>query len=187
MSVHSVSENPSHTTMTKILHWVMAILILLMFMAFFGFAAANTDAKRMEMLVGHSSIGTIVLVLAIIRLINAVFKSVPNPSHNLQTWQKNISAITHKILYVLLFYVPLTGLLTARVHDLPVMLFGSINLADSTSPFILEQFVSMKSLHLAGVYCLMVILTSHILAALFHKFVLKDAVLSSMWRKPKSS
>ena len=181
MSINANDTQTSYSLTSKILHWVMAVLVMLMFFAFLGFKEANTDAKKIEMLMGHSSIGAMITFLVVIRIYNTFINKAPKPQHNIKRWQLSASSISHKLLYALLIFVPITGMLTARAHELPVLMFGSFNLSNSQS-YVAESFASIKSLHVAGIYTLMIVLFAHIGAALLHKFVLKDQVFASMWR-----
>ena len=174
-----------YSKLSKILHWVMAFLVMLMFMAVFGFEQAVTEQQNVEMLMGHSSIGSLITILLCIRLYNTFINKAPKPKHNLVNWQQTASSISHKLLYVLLVLVPLTGYLTANHHQLPVMAFGSINLSGSMEQYSAESFTLFKSFHQASIISLGLLLTLHIAAALFHKLVLKDTVLGSMWKSKK--
>ena len=59
----------SYSWSYKLLHWVMALLIFVMFLALQGFQVGMTDTDRIEMLVGHSSIGTFITMLLLIRIV----------------------------------------------------------------------------------------------------------------------
>ena len=169
----------------KWLHWLMAILVILMFMAIFGFAQANTDAARIEMLMGHSSIGSLIFILFVIRFCKRFLFKSPRPKHNL-TAVTNVSAnVGHLALYLLLFYVPITGYLSAKTHELPVYWFGQFNLASMTA-YDQANFDMLRNLHELGVQTLMIFVVVHIAAAIFHGVAKKDGVFSSMWPGRKS-
>jgi len=98
----------------------MAILVSLMFLAVFGFAQATTNVAKIEMLMGHSTIGSLIFILLLIRFSKRfIFKS-PRPKHDLSALTNTAAKAAHIALYALLFYVPVTGYLVARAHELPV-------------------------------------------------------------------
>jgi len=169
----------------KWLHWLMAVLVILMFMATFGFAQAETDAAKMEMLVGHSSIGSLIFILFVIRFSKRFIFNSPRPKQDLNSVNNLAAKVGHLTLYLLLFYVPVTGFLTARSHELPVLLFGQINLAED-GEYDQASFEILHFLHELGIKTLMVMVVLHIGAAVFHGLLKKDGVFSSMWLKRQS-
>lgn len=167
----------SYSWSFKLLHWLMAVLILLMFFALVGFQPDMSDADRTTMLIGHSSIGTIITALMVVRLSKRFVLKQPRPKHVLKPMQAKLAKATHYALYFLMVFVPVTGYITANFHHLPVQAFASFSLnggADS------EVFGLVRLIHTTSVKALLVLVLLHIGAALFHKFVLKDRVLYSM-------
>jgi len=164
----------------KWLHWLMAVLVLLMFLATFGFAQATTDAEKIEMLMGHSSIGSVIFLLFVIRFSKRFLFKSPRPKHNLTPLTQTSVKVGHLTLYLLLFFVPLTGYLSAKAHELPVYWFGQINLATITG-YQQSSFELIRNLHQSGVQILILVVVVHIVAAVFHGLVKKDGVFSTMW------
>ncbi len=169
----------------KIIHWLMAILVLLMFFAIVGFAQAITDEERMGMLVGHSSIGTLISIFIIIRIYKRFIKKDPIPQQNINNKQRQISFAVQYAIYLLLVLIPLTGYLTANFHEFPVMVFGNINI-NGGREYNQTLFENLRLIHQIGIYSLMGLLTLHIGAALVHGIVKRDGVLGSMTRFKKS-
>jgi len=163
----------------KLLHWFMAILILMMFMAGIGFGNAKNEQEMLTMLTGHSSIGIIVSCLLFLRILKRFVKRDPVPAHDLPRLQQRLATMVHYAIYILLILIPLTGYLTARAHELPVNAFGSFNL-NSGLPFNNEHFTNIRAIHETCTKLLMLVLTGHIGAALMHGFIKKDNVLKSM-------
>jgi len=169
----------------KIIHWLMAILVLLMFFGILGFAAAITDEERMTMLVGHSSIGTLISIFVIIRIYKRFIKKDAVPEQNISKIQRQASLAVQYGIYFLLVLIPASGYLTANFHELPVMVFGNFNV-NGGREFNQTLFENLKLIHQSGIYSLMGLLVLHIGAALLHGIVLRDGVLGSMTRFKKS-
>jgi len=163
----------------KWLHWLMALLVILMFLAKFGFAQALTDQDKIEMLIGHSSIGSLLFILFVIRFSKRFILKSPRPHHKLNKKVSKIAKINHLALYMLLFYVPVTGYLSARVHELPVYWFGKINLSHLVNHQN-SNFDLLRYLHELGVNMLIILVFVHISAAIYHKVFTNDNVMSSM-------
>jgi len=178
-----IKNNPQITTYDKgykWLHWLMAVLVILMFLATFGFAQVNTDVEKMEMLTGHSSIGSVIFLLFVIRFSKRFLFKSPRPKHDLPLLTNTSAKVGHLILYLLLFYVPITGYLSARAHELPVYWFGQVNLRALTD-YQQSYFEVIRNLHQSGVQILMLVVVLHISAAVFHGLVKKDGVFGAMW------
>lgn len=163
----------------KIIHWVMAVLVLLMFFAIFGFAQAITNEDRMAMLVGHSSIGTLISIFVIIRIYKRFIKKDAIPVQNISKLQRQASLSVQYAIYLLLVLIPFSGYLAANYHELPVMLFGNFNI-NGGREFDQSVFENLRTIHQSGIYSLMGLLVLHISAALLHGVVMRDDVLGSM-------
>ena len=167
----------------RILHWLMAVLILLMLVAVVGFASVTNNQEHMEMLMGHSSLGILVSIFLLIRLFKRFVKKSPMPEHDLPELQKRLSKLVQYGLYALMIWIPVTGYLTARFHELPVMAYGSFNLSsisNGAGVYSAELFDALRLGHEIGTKLIMLLLVMHIGAAFYHKLVKKDQVMKSM-------
>ena len=175
-----LNVSPTHYDMVyKILHWVMAVIVILMFLAGMGFESAQTQDEKMTMLTGHSSLGTIMAILITLRILKRFVKRDPVPEHDLSNLQKNLANAVQYLLYGLLVSIPITGFLTARLHELPVNAFASFNY-NAGLPFDEAAYLNMRLIHEICLKALMFVLAGHIAAALMHGFIKKDNVLKSM-------
>ncbi len=185
-SIPSQNQQDTSTTLHKydlgyrILHWLMAAMFYLMFMAGFGFADATNREEHMTMLIGHSSIGTLISLMLLIRVTKRFIIRSPRPEHKLAKWQKMMAKGVQFGLYACMVFIPVTGYFTANMHELPVMLFGSIQLNGSALIAPTESFSMMKQAHEFGIILMMLLLILHIGAAIYHKVVQRDRVLNSM-------
>ena len=115
----------------------------------------------------HKSLGVVVLLLMIWRIIVIRDQGVPDVLLKEQKLQRILSKSAQGFIYILLLIVPL---------DLNV--FGLISiLAIDMSNNLHQMFHSM---HLITAYALAILVIIHILGALYHYFWLKDKVLQSM-------
>lgn len=167
----------SYSWSYKLLHWLLAVFILIMFFALQGFNPAMSDAERMQMLMGHSSIGTMISLLVLIRITKRFVLKHQRPSHPLPKWQARTAKLTHYALYALMLVVPITGYLSANVHSFDVLLFGHFPLNGHANE---QTFTFIRQIHAISVKALLALVLVHIAAALMHKLVRKDKVLSSM-------
>jgi cytochrome b561 len=164
----------------KLLHWSMAFLIILMLFALIGFANEMSIEEHKEMLIGHSSIGSIISALLLFRIIKRISKKPVTFKNKQPKWQTITAKVVHFGLYLSMILVPVTGYLTARLHELPVMAFGSFKINASEHVYSESSFEFMRNTHEFSIVLLISLLTIHISAAICHKIILKDDVLKAM-------
>lgn len=168
-------------TLTAIfLHWTMAILIVA------GFALGVTmvdipgiTPTKLKYFSWHKWLGVTVLALASLRLLWRLFHPVPPHASTLPAWQKRASEVTHFLLYVLIFAVPVSGYFYSLAAGVPVVYLGLIPL-----PVLIETNQELKPILKEVHYWLNVALLAavclHVAAALKHYFIDRDDVLQRM-------
>ncbi len=182
-TTHELEQTPvaKYDRGYKWLHWSMAFLVLLMLFALIGFAQEMTVEEHMTILTGHSSIGTIISLLLLVRLTKRFVKRDPQPQHILPRWQQMASKSVQFGLYFCMVFIPVTGYLTARFHELPVKVFGNFDISQAAQQsYDQATFDAIRLAHELGIKLIMVLLVLHIGAAFYHRLVKKDGVLASI-------
>ena len=103
----------------------------------------------------------------------------PRPKKALPPWQQQSARITHWLLYVLLFVVPILGWMNASYRDMPVAMFGVElpKLLATRAP----GFGWTGDVHsLLANYAMLAVVGLHVAAALYHHFMRGDRVLQRM-------
>ena len=161
------------------LHWLTAILVLAAFIAAEGGPESRVySPERDGQRILHESLGLAVLALVVIRIVWRLMDRAPDEAP-MPRWMTLSAVVTHWLLYLLLFAVPLTAIFGAWLegHALNTYVFAEI-----PSPFApshdlgrsiteVHEWLGDAILWLAGL---------HAAAALFHHFLLRDRVLISM-------
>jgi cytochrome b561 len=163
---------------SRLLHWVMAVLIIAML--FIGVGMVSTVSERYALLVSiHKPLGIAILALVVIRLINRLIKRPPPLPASLPPIQRLAAQASHWALYALMFAMPLVGWGMLSAGAYPIVLYGPLQL-----PPILPQSVSVYALlreaHTVLAYLLFATVLVHLAAALFHGLIRRDGVLESM-------
>lgn len=138
----------------------------------------DTRTSRLALEV-HQTVGFVMLLLAAARLYWRLTHKPPAPLANLPRGQRIASTITHGTLYLFLLGMPISGYigLAARGREIPV--FGLFNLPHLV-PRSFDLSASAQSLHYYAQFAMYAIVALHILAALYHHFILKDGILQRM-------
>ena len=177
----------------KLFHWLIAFLILAIVPA--GFLMSQTyvislrdrDALAVHNFAGqiHHTLGFLILLLVISRLIWRLLSVTPAPVQP-QRWQRWLANLVHATLYGLLLLLPLTGWAALSVYrGAPVWLF---NINGAIPPILPELpldnafgYGFFAHLHQWAAIVGGGILTTHVLAALWHHWVRRDTTLLRMW------
>jgi cytochrome b561 len=163
----------------QLLHWLIVLFIVAQFTLATLFDQLPAGAKKLTLLSRHKSIGITILALALLRLAWRWNNPTPTLPDTLKRYQRALARLTHMLLYVLLFAVPLSGWLMSSARGFPVSWFGFFQLPDLV-PKNKALYEVLLSTHGILAWTLGIVATLHLLAALKHHFVLKDDVLRRM-------
>lgn len=166
----------SYPKMARIFHWITALLILtLLTMGWMFEDLPKGDFKRM-FIDTHKALGLAVLFITLARLAWWKGKQAPAAVEG-PVWQQLMAKAAHKVLYVMLFALPLSGYLFVT-YGRGLTLFGvKFPQIGAANP---EFSHLMREVHGAGASLLAIVLGLHAGAALWHHFVRKDPTLERM-------
>jgi cytochrome b561 len=125
----------------------------------------------------HKSIGVTLLALIAIRVFWRLTHEPPALLDTLKSWEKKLADKTHKGLYLLMVAMPVTGLIMATYSKYGVKWFGFPLIRGLDNNGLREIFLAAHEF--IGVL-LATVIVLHIIAALKHKFIDKDATLKRM-------
>jgi cytochrome b561 len=162
----------------RVMHWLMAILILAML--FIGIGMVASVSERHEWLIRiHKPLGIAILILAVIRLaIRLRYPPPPLPA-DLPALQKLAAHASHYLMYILMLVMPLIGWAMLSAGGYPVMLSESLRLP-AIFPVNADAFAILRHAHAWLALLLLLTFLAHMGAALYHGLIRRDGVLSSM-------
>ncbi len=171
------SEVAKFTTLSRILHWLTAVLV---FSALFvGFVMVNSVSHHGALIMVHMSLGALVLLVMVVRVVNRL-------THHPPAWPSTIGALegkavvlSEKLLYALLLLQPLVGWAMISAAGGPVVVFGSLRLP-RIAPFDEQVFWVLRQAHSVIAFTLMVVIAAHVSAVLWHTFALRDRLIERM-------
>lgn len=165
----------------RLLHWIIAAAVLLMIPAGLimtqkGLARPVQDA----LFLFHKNMGVILIPLILLRLVYRLRHPAPPLPPSIPGWQRRAAAVSHGLLYLLLIVMPLSGFIRVRAGGYPVELLDRLGAGTwiaKSKP--LET--AAQGLHYVAGMLLIVVLATHIGAALQHALIRRDGVWGRMW------
>lgn len=174
----------TYNAISRLLHWLMAFLILLMLALGWSFGFIHGELKPVLVDL-HKSIGITILVLFFARLLVRIILPPPPLSEELPVAMKIGAESAHIMLYTLLLILPLSGWMAVSAMGRPPAFFGLFTMPSLTekNPEIVPL---LKSIHENGAIILALLVVIHGGAALYHHFVRKDETLKRMLPKRRT-
>ena len=168
---------PTFPLLSRLLHWVMAVLILAML--FVGVAMVSSLSDYARLVAIHRPLGILLLVLVAIRLINRLLSPPPPLPAGMPRLLRIVAHASHWLLYGLMFALPLVGWGMLSAAGYPIPLVGSFHLPPIL-PHDKALYALLRPAHTVLAYLLFAAFLAHLGAALTHAFVFKDGVFRSM-------
>ncbi len=167
-----------YTATAKSLHWTMAVLIIALLAIGTSMVFLPKGDLRGEIVDLHKQLGVAVLALAVIRLAWRAAKGAPALPAATPALERLAAQAGHAGLYLLMFAMPLSGLVMSQAGGHPVHLLG-LTLPDLVAKnHDLHELT--EGMHEVLAWATGVLVGLHAAAALRHHLVLKDDVLRRM-------
>ncbi|MGN6471864.1 MAG: cytochrome b [Rhizobiaceae bacterium] len=165
-----------------ILHWTIAILIVGQWSL--GKVMKNIADQRLsfDLIQWHKSFGLLILALALLRLIWRLANAHPALPADMSGLERQAAGWTHRALYALMLFMPLTGwgIASTTMLEIPTFAFYLFVVPDLPLPRSDAAEVLWTSVHDVLGWVLLALVLLHVLAALRHHFLLHDGVLLRM-------
>jgi cytochrome b561 len=162
----------------RVLHWMMAVLILAMLLIGAGMVSTTT-ARYPELLAWHRPIGIAILLLALVRLgVRLTHRPPPLPA-DLPPLMAAGAKGSHHLLYALMIAMPLIGWAMQSAGGYPVLLWKGATLPPLL-PHDALVYGWLRYAHGLLAYAFFLLILGHVGAALFHGLIRQDGVLASM-------
>ena len=168
-----------YPTTSKVLHWMVAVCVLATASVAVTMTRVGEGPTRDFLFNFHKSLGLLILIMMIIRMINRLAVGAPIADPGIAPWQKAASAAVHTSFYVLLLAMPIVGYIANSAFGAPTPFFGLFSL-----PPIVEKNESLATqlftIHRWVGWLVIILVLTHVCAALYHHFIRGDNVLRRM-------
>lgn len=170
-----------HATPMRVLHWIMAVLVLLMIPAGLVMVQPGLDRGLQNALfVLHKNTGILLILLLVLRVALRLRNTAPPLPSAMPGWQRLAAGATHGALYLLLLAVPVAGYIRVKAGGFPIESLDALGMP-SLVPRSDALAGTAKLAHWALGLAMGGVIAAHVGAAAFHGLVKRDGVFSRMW------
>jgi cytochrome b561 len=172
------AREPGYGAVAKILHWLIVALLVAQFSVAWTMPDIGRGTQNEGLITVHLSLGAFILLVVIIRLAWRLTHPVPLLTDDVPPWQHRAAQALHALLYAILVALPVMGWANANARGWDVAIFGL------SLPKIMATRsglgMALGDIHQATAIVLLVVVGLHVLAALYHHFLVRDRVLLRM-------
>lgn len=174
MHLHSSSSRYGVVAVT--LHWLSAILILILIASGFRATGMEDAVAKAGVLKLHVSLGALILLLSLVRVGWWLLADKKPASISMPAWQDRASRAVHFLFYVVIFGMAASGIGMIVLSGAgPLIFSGDV----SALPDFREYPPRIP--HGIGARAILALFVVHVGAALYHHVFKKDGLLKRMW------
>lgn len=161
------------------LHWIIALAIFAAFgLGLYMTGIPGFTPTKLKLYSWHKWLGVTIFVIAVLRVFWRMTHPAPPPVA-MPRWQAAAASAGHRLLYLLILVVPLTGYFYSLAAGVPVVYLGLLPL-----PQLMEANDTLKPVlgaaHEWLNWLMAALVVVHIAAALKHHLVNRDGTLARM-------
>ncbi|MCX7230047.1 MAG: cytochrome b/b6 domain-containing protein [Burkholderiales bacterium] len=164
------------------LHWLTSLLVLGIVIpagVWIKYFEPADEAFKLRLYNVHESVGVIVFVLVLLRLVYRWRNPPPPLPADTPAFVRLAAHAVHIALYALLLLMPIGGFLATNAWGFPLSVFGVLPLP---SPVGKDEALAkvFSFLHWSGAIAIGALILGHIVGALYHQFVRRDGLIRRM-------
>lgn len=184
--MHLKNTAQSYSNVTKILHWLMAVLVVTCWMLGILMDDLVKIASRTVILFAHITVGLTLLDVLVLRALWRAMSSPPPTERPVFGIWPGVGRLMHYVLYAMLLMVPVTGILLQFSYGNGLPLYGVVEIP---SPLTFDPKLAniVMEVHELSAHALMILAATHALAALVHHYVFRDRTLVRMLPRSNGS
>lgn len=162
------------------LHWLIALLIVAAFtLGLIMSDMPGLSMTKLKYFSWHKWLGITIFILALLRVVWRLIHPAPAIAAGIPDWQRLAAIWMHRLLYLLIVVIPLTGYFYSLAAGVPVVYLGIIPL-----PVLIEKNAFLKdvldNVHSILNFTMAGLVALHVLGALKHQFIDRDGTLARM-------
>jgi len=169
----------SYHFISKSFHWVVALMMVGLLAVGFYMSGLEGSPFKFGLYRWHKSFGIVVLGLAVLRLGWRFYQGVPEGVATHKRWETLLSKMTHVVLYLGIFAMPLSGWLMSSAGGYGVSVFGMFKMPDLIGENKALGGVFNQVHEILGMVILAAVIL-HLAGAAKHHFVDQDETMRRM-------
>jgi cytochrome b561 len=181
MSANMTTERTQFNGLMRLLHWLMAAMVLTMLGIGVAMVASLGDYHTLVSI--HRPLGIGILILVVIRLVTRLSSTLPPFPAMMSQQERKAAHASEMLLYGLLFMEPLVGWGMLSAARYPIVMFGSLHLFPIL-PHSVMLYAVLRETHTIVAYLFFLAFLAHFGAILFHTLIVRDGIIGRMvpWR-----
>ena len=174
--MHYKNTTTKYGLISKIFHWFSAALLIVQIPLGFYLVDLDFGDERLKIEKIHVIIGLAIFYLIILRLLNNFFNPTPKIDPSKFLGQKLLAKTNHLLLYVAILSITVSGILKKLFNGETLNLFfREIALKENFE--LADQFYDI---HVFSNYSVVILVTIHILAVIFHKVFFNENLIKKI-------
>ena len=161
---------------SKLLHWISAILLLVQIPLGFYLVDLDFGLERINIESIHIIIGLSIFYLVILRLLTKIINPTPKLNPSIFKGQKIIAKLNHILLYLTILSITISGILKKLFNgETLVIFFKRFRIQDN-----FELAEVFYDIHVFSNYFIIALIATHIVAVVVHKFFFNDNLIKKI-------
>ena len=158
---------------SKTFHWLSAAALILQIPLGFYLVDLDFNETRLTIESIHVVVGLSIFYLTILRLIYKIFNPTPSLGNSIFPGQRLIAKMNHVFLYITILTITISGALKKLFNgEILDLFFFNLEIKDN-----FELAELFYDIHIISNYCLIALISLHILAVITHKVLFKENLL----------
>ena len=175
-AMHVKNTLTEYGLISKLLHWVSAVLLLIQIPLGFYLVDLDFGPERLNIENIHVAVGLAIFYLVIFRLINNILNPTPKLEPNIFKGQKLLAKLNHVLLYVTILSITISGILKKLFNgEVLIIIFKKIKIQDN-----FELGELFYDIHVYSNYLLIALIAIHLMAVVIHKLFFNDNLLKKI-------
>lgn len=174
-----MNQLTSYTRTAIALHWLVAIAIVAAFSVGFYMHDLPLTPEKLKIYSWHKWAGVTIFLLVLFRLVWRFTYRPPGPPVGMPAWQHTAAELVHRLLYILMIVIPISGWLMSSAKGFQTVYFGVLPLPDLLAKN-KELGNVLAVVHRVLNFTLAGLVLGHAGAAIKHHLIDHDDVLARM-------
>ena len=174
--MHLTNSLTEYGLISKVLHWLSAILLLVQIPLGFYLVDLDFGEQRINIENIHVIIGLSIFYIVILRLVNKILNPTPKLNPSIFKGQVFLAKMNHILLYLAILSITVSGILKKLFNgETLIIFFREIQIKDNFE--LADQFYNI---HILSNYTILVLIVIHLMAVIVHRLFFKDNLLKKM-------